>query len=82
MNANVWIEHEDDNGVALTPRGYAVQLEYERIIEPDYGADADGHQGMRVVEYDITWVDPDPSIPSWAREEAVRRFEDAPQRYA
>lgn len=81
MNASVWIENEDDNDVVLTPRGYSVCLEYERIIDPSYGADADGNRGIRLVEYDITWVDPDKSIPEWARQAAIERFEENPTKY-
>lgn len=77
----VQIEYENDEGEVLGP-SYQVELEYARIVEPNYGADADGNRGMRLVEIEVTWVDPDPRIPEWAKREAVKRFEDNPGRYS
>jgi len=81
MHATIRVEHEDDNGVAQVPPAYHVLLEYERIVDPNYGADADGNRGIRLTEYDVTWVDPDPKIPEWARSHAIKLFEDNPGRY-
>lgn len=42
-----------------TGRAVPVSLEYVRLVENQYGADADGHRGTLLVEYDVTnqWTD-------------------------
>ncbi len=81
MHVTIRIENEDDNGVAQVPPYYNVSMEYDRIVDSNYGADADGNRGIRLIEYEVTWVDPDLKVPEWAKQHAVTLFEEHPTRY-
>ena len=50
--STIFVDLVDADGHAIG-RSVPVTIEYVQTITPDYGEDADGRQGMPMIEYDL-----------------------------